>query len=74
VQLHPFKVSYHWLAFVHHSKYGATSIDFSKVLPCEGEFKLVDVVDFNEINFFSHFMPVEKSTLKNHSTIHPKIG
>jgi hypothetical protein len=30
-------------------------------------------MDFNEIDFFSHSMLVEESTLKNHFTIHPKI-
>jgi hypothetical protein len=38
-----------------------------------GEFKLINVVDLNEINFFSHSMLIEKSTLKDHFTIHPKI-
>jgi hypothetical protein len=36
-----------------------------------GEFKL-DVVDFNEINFFSHSLPVEELALKNHFTIYLK--
>lgn len=33
-------------------------IDLSKVLPSVGEFKLI-VMDFNEINVFLHFMPIE---------------
>jgi hypothetical protein len=74
VELHPFKAYCHWLEFVHHPKYGVTCIDFSKVSPSVREFKLVDVVDFNEINVFSHSMPIEKNSLKNHVNIHPKIG
>jgi hypothetical protein len=38
-----------------------------------GEFKLINVVDFNEIKFFSHSMLVEKSTLKNHFTLIKKL-
>ncbi|CAK9190383.1 unnamed protein product [Sphagnum troendelagicum] len=74
VQLHPFKVDCHWLESVNHPRHVITGVNFRKVSPGVGEFKIAKAVDFNGINMFSHLMPVETTASKRLFTVYPKTG
>ncbi|CAK9253872.1 unnamed protein product [Sphagnum jensenii] len=74
VQLHPFKVDCHWLESVNHPRRVITGVNFRKVSPGVGEFKIAKAVDFNGINMFSHLMPVETTASKRLFTVYPKTG
>ncbi|CAM6045811.1 unnamed protein product [Sphagnum compactum] len=74
VQLHPFKVDCHWLESVNHPRRVVTGVNFHKVSPGVGEFKIAKAVDFNGINMFSHLMPVETTASKRLFTVYPKTG
>ncbi|CAK9256280.1 unnamed protein product [Sphagnum jensenii] len=74
VQLNPFKVSCTWLESLSRPKRGTTWLDFSKLSPAVGDFKTAGAVDFDQINVFSHLMPVEKGASKNQFKVYPKTG
>ncbi|CAM6071664.1 unnamed protein product [Sphagnum tenellum] len=74
VQLHPFRVDCHWLESVNHQRRVITGVNFRKVSPGVGEFKIAKAVDFNGINMFSHLMPVETTASKRLFTVYPKTG